>query len=57
MPSCNAQDCKNSSKEGSYKIYSIPIKDKERCAIWIANTPKKIYKLDTCKYSVLCQVF
>ncbi|KYM98793.1 hypothetical protein ALC62_10483 [Cyphomyrmex costatus] len=55
MPSCDAQGCKNSSKKG-YKMCSFPIKDKERSAIWVANTPKRYANWTPTKYSVLCQV-
>lgn len=53
MPSCDAQGCTNSSKKG-YKMCVFPIKDKERCAIWVANMNRANWT--PTKHSALCQV-
>ncbi|XP_071637757.1 uncharacterized protein [Temnothorax longispinosus] len=53
MPSCAAQGCSNSWKSG-YKMCYFPLKDTQRCAIWIHNVNRTNW-IPT-KHSTLCQV-
>lgn len=54
MPRCAAKGCSNSSMKNKKKMCYFPLKEPERCEIWIKNVNRENWIPS--KHSALCQV-